>query len=208
LQRLMGLLQPNNTINVHYAKRNQHLSKRVHLAKRDNLAKDLYIFNYVQNPWLFIGINVEPIPEALAKLFNLEAGMVILEIRDKSIAAVNNLEAGDIIISINGLPTTSERTLTDALHKGLQQQPMKVLLCRGSQRMTKMIDLTNNLSGSAAHSDEVFIIGPDVFDSELFGYTRDKINSILRKSRAEIEKDIDRLEEEIYQLRTRMGVDR
>jgi hypothetical protein len=57
-------------------------------------------------------------------------------------------------------------------------------------------------------SNEVFILGPDVHDTELYSYSRDRINRILNKTQSEIEEDILRLEREIFWLRQRMESER
>jgi len=151
-------------------------------------------------------MNVEPITSSLARLLNLEMGMVVLDIREKSIAYVQGLEAGDIIISVNGSPTFNERTLTDALNMGLLNQPMQFFIWRNNVNKTLPIDLSNSLAEANSNSREIFIIGPDVFDSELYRYPREMINRLLNKPRSELESDIERLELEILRLRQRMGL--
>jgi S1-C subfamily serine protease len=205
LTRFLSGCLPEGVINVHLRQDNHLVVKQVHLTKRDNLYKDLYIFNYIQNPWLFVGMNVEPISASLAKLLNLEAGMVILEVRENSIASVQGLEAGDIIISVNENPTHSEKTLTDALNRGLQNQPMRFHLWRDSKRIVQTIDLTNSLKNDKGNSNEVFIVGPDIFDNELYSYSREKINRLLKKSKTELESDIERLEQEVFKLKQKVN---
>ena len=77
------------------------------------------------------------------------------------------------------------------------------VIWRNNQRITKHVDLSNSLNENVSNN-EVFILGPDVFSNELYGYSREMINRILNKSRTEIETDIERLEQEIFQLRQRM----
>ena len=204
LQKFMSLVDINNIITVYFANHIGTMNKEVSLANRKDLHKELYIYSYIQNPWLFIGINVEPISSSLAKLLNLETGMVILDIRDKSIAEVQGLEPGDIIISINHVATFNEKTLTDALNLGLQNQPMEFFIWRNSENFTKDIDLSNRVTDNNTDNNEVFIVGPDVFDSELYSYSREQINKLLNKSKSELEADIERLETEIFKLRQKI----
>ena len=206
LQRFMSIRSPGDVIHVHISQNEQHFVRQVQLTTWENLYRDLYIYNYIQNPWLFIGMNVEPITSSLARLLNLEMGMVVLDIREKSIAYVQGLEAGDIIISVNGSPTFNERTLTDALNMGLLNQPMQFFIWRNNVNKTLPIDLSNSLAEANSNSREIFIIGPDVFDSELYRYPREMINRLLNKPRSELESDIERLELEILRLRQRMGL--
>ena len=200
LSKILAKTKPNEKIAVHFASNNKQFAKNITLSNRDVLYKELYLYNYIQNPWLFIGIQVESISSSLASLLNLEKGMVILNVREKSIASTQGLEPGDIIISINKNLTTNEQNLTEALNKGLQNQPMNFLIWRNNANVILKVDLSNSLN-QASNSNEIFIIGPDVFDSELFSYSKDKINNLLNKSKTELEIDIDRLEQEIFQLR-------
>jgi len=205
LQRFMSRARPEHAINVHISQNGQHLERRVQLATWDSLYRFLYIYNYIQNPWLFIGMHVEPITSSLARLLNLEMGMVILEIRENSIAAHQGLEPGDILINVNGNPTFNERTLTDALNMGLQQQPMNIFIWRNNQNMTVQLDLSNNQGDVSSSSDYIFIISPNLYDNELYRYHRDKIRQLLDKTPSELESDIERLEYEIFRLRQRMN---
>ena len=205
LTGLLSTCKPNDQLSIYLYQDRRHIIRQVHLVERDYLHKDLYIFNYIHNPWLFIGINVEAISELLANVLTLERGMVILEVRDKSLAAFQGLEAGDIIISVNGLSTYNERTLTEAMNKALQDQPLKFSIWRDSKTIEINLDLSNALNEHNNSSNEVFIVGPDIFDSELYSYSRDKIDRLLKKSKTEIESDIERLENEIFQLRQRMN---
>ena len=91
LQRFMSRATPGQVITVHVAHRNQNAERQVTLATWDTLYRFLYIYNYIQNPWLFIGMHVESITSSLARLLNLEMGMVILEIRENSIASLQGL---------------------------------------------------------------------------------------------------------------------
>jgi len=204
LIRFLSTRKPNDSINVHIYHNKKRFVRQIHLIERDNLFKDLYIYNYIHNPWLFIGINVEPLSSNLAKILSLETGMVILEIRDNSLAQLQGLEAGDIIISVNESLTFNERTLTNAMNKALQDQPMRISIWRESKYITVNIDLGNSLSEHNKNSNEIYIIAPDIFDTELYNYSREKINNILKKSKNELENDIERLENEIFKLRQRV----
>jgi len=201
LQRIIAKKQPGDVINIHISNSKQQFTKRVTLSSRNALYQDLYIYNYIQNPWLFMGIQVETISTSLAGLLNLEKGMVITSVRDKSIAESQGLEPGDIVISVNGIITSDENTLTDALTKGLQNQPMRFRIWRNSQTITKEVDLSNNITHNISEQGQVFIKGPDIYDDELYTYSKERINSILNKTKSERELDIDRLENEIFQLR-------
>ena len=203
LQRFMGNSKPFTSVYVLLVRDNQPLIKQIQFSRRNALYQELYIYNYIQNPWLFIGIDVEPISFALARLLKLEKGMVILDVRENSIASIQGLEAGDIIISINDKETISEKSLTDAMNMGLQNQPMHFDIWRNSNRQIKLVDLSNSLIDNRNLS-EVFIMGPDVFNNELYSYSKDMINRILKKSKSEIEYDIERLEQEIFNLRQRI----
>jgi len=205
LHQFLSITKPDDLVNV-YVFSNQKLHLRqIKLAKTNSLLQDLYLFNYIQNPGLFIGITVEQISSKLADLLNLEAGMVILDIREKSIASLQGLEAGDIIISINNLPTNSEKSLIDALNIGLQTQIIPFHIWRDSKKIDLQIDLSNSLiKKDNAQLNEIYIIGPDIFDNTLYGYSKEKIRRILNKPKSEFESDIERLEEEIYQLRKKM----
>ena len=205
LTKFLSTCEPTDQISVFVYQDRKHVIKQVNLVERDHLHKDLYIFNYIHNPWLFIGINVEAISELLANVLALERGMVITEVRENSLAAFQGLEAGDIIISVNGLITYNERTLTESMNKALQNQPIRFTIWRDSKNIDIDIDLGNALNEHNNNSNEVFIVGPDIFDSELYSYSRDKIDRLLKKSKTEIESDIERLENEIYKLRQRMN---
>jgi len=201
LQRIIAKKQPGDVINIHISNGKQQFTKRVTLSSRNALYHDLYIYNYIQNPWLWMGIQVETISTSLANLLNLEKGMVVTSVREKSIAESQGLEPGDIVISVNSMNTSDENTLTDALTKGLQNQPMLFRIWRNSRTITKEVDLSNNIDHNINDQGQVFIKGPDIYDDELYMYSKDRINSILNKSKSERELDIDRLENEIFQLR-------
>ena len=207
LTKFLSTCQPSDQITIYVYQDRRHITRQIHLVERDHLHKDLYIFNFIHNPWLFIGINVEAISELLANVLSLERGMVIIEVRENSLAAFQGLEAGDIIISVNEFITYNERTLTEAMNKALQDQPLRFSIWRDSKILDISLDLSNALNEHNNNSNEVFIVGPDIFDNELYSYSRDKIDRLLRKSKTEIESDIERLENEIYQLRQRMNGD-
>ncbi|MCK9329047.1 MAG: PDZ domain-containing protein [Candidatus Cloacimonetes bacterium] len=206
LQRFLTHCTPDSTIEIFISQNKEFKSIIVALADRNDLHKELYIYNYIQNPWLFIGMNVEPISQGLAHLLKLETGMLILDIRENSIASFQGLEAGDIIISINDMPTVNENSLTKAMNLGLQNQPMKFYLWRNSEKFTKLVSLSNRLTNdNNQNSDEIFIVGPDIYDVELYSYSKEKINILLNKPKSELEEDIERLENEIYKLRRKIG---
>jgi len=201
---LFGILskcKPTDSITIHIANKLLRQTRSITLSNRDAPYRELYIYNFIQNPYLFVGIQVETISASLAKLLKLEKGMVITDIRDQSIASTQGLETGDIIISINNITTSDEKTLSDALIRGLQNQPMRFQIWRNSQTIVKLVDLSNNVNHQNANTNEVFIVGPDIFDTELYSYSRDRINSILNKPKSEMEQDIDRLEQEILRIR-------
>ncbi|MCL1827174.1 MAG: PDZ domain-containing protein [Candidatus Cloacimonetes bacterium] len=205
LTRFLFSCKPNDIINITTLQQKRYVVRTVKLSERENLYKDLYIFNYIHNPWLFVGINVEPLSATLAKVLMLEMGMVILDVRDNSLAQIHGFEAGDIIISVNGISTFSEKKLTDAMNLALQSQLIKFYIWRDSKYHDMSIDLGNSLSEESHDQKEVFIVGPDIFDNQLYNYSRDKIDRLLKKSKKEIEADIERLENEIYNLRQRMN---
>ena len=201
--RFMVNSKPDDTIHILLVRgRHPHILP-IQLRRRDGLHRELYIYNYIQNPWLFIGIDVEAISSQLARLLHLERGMVILDVRNNSIASMQGLEAGDVIISVNEIETISEKTLTDAMNIGLKNQPLKFFIWRNSEIFSISVDLGNSLNENQ-NTNEVFILGPDVFNNELYGYSRDMINKILTKPRIELESDIERLEQEIFRLRQRV----
>ena len=200
LEKVISKFKPYDRIIVHFSSNNRVFTKYITLSSSDIQYRELYIYNYIQNPWLFIGIQVESISSSLAKLLSLEKGMLILNVREKSIAFTQGIEAGDIIISVNGTLTINEQTLTDALNKGLLNQPMNVIVWRNNRNIQLKLDLSNSLNDSL-NTNEIFIIGPDVFDNELYHYPKEKIRSLLIKTPDELEIDINRLEQEIFQLR-------
>lgn len=205
LQKFLSQSNPDALIEVYVVHKNTQVSRRVILGDRNDLHKELYIYNYIQNPWLFIGMNVEPISQGLASLLKVETGMLILDIRENSIAESQGLEAGDIIISVNDLQTINESSLTRALNIGLQNQPMKFFVWRNSEKTYMYISLSNKTNNDKSeNSDEVFIVGPDIYDSELYSYSKEKINILLNKPKSELEADILRLENEIFKLRQKI----
>ncbi len=206
LQKFLTQCTPQSVLKISIARNKKIETKDIILADRNDLHKELYIYNYIQNPWLFIGMNVEPISQALAHLLRLETGVLILEIRENSIAESQGLEAGDIIISVNNLQTINEHALTRALNIGLQNQPMNFFIWRNSEKFNLPISLSNKkIDNDTENADEIFIVGPDIYDSELYSYSKEKINILLNKPKSELEEDIERLENEIFKLRQKIG---
>lgn len=177
----------------------------INTQNRDNLIKDLYLYNYIQNPWLFIGIDVQAMNEQLYDYFKVKNGVLIIDIRDHSIALKNDLKVGDIITHVNNHPVNNEDQLTKQLAQGLRNQPIVLNIIRKSKHVKIALDLTNKkLNNLKANPDEVYIIGPDIYDSELYGYSQSKINQVLKQSDSEIESEIERLESEIQGLKKRV----
>ncbi|MDX9977043.1 MAG: PDZ domain-containing protein [Candidatus Cloacimonadales bacterium] len=177
----------------------------VEAESRNTLLQDLYIYNFIQNPWLFIGFDVQPLNQKLANHFKQKNGLVIVDIREYSLAQSNGFKVKDIITSVNNVLVHTEEELSKQLAVGLTKQPILVEIIRDSKPIVIELNLTNKrVVDFQEIPDAVYIIGPDIFDNELYIYSQSKINSLLNKSQSEIEQEIQRLEQEIQGLRKRI----
>ncbi|HOQ79649.1 MAG TPA: PDZ domain-containing protein, partial [Candidatus Cloacimonadota bacterium] len=169
------------------------------------LLQDLYIYNFIQNPWLFIGFDVQKLDSQLAAHFNQKNGLLIVDIRDHSLALTNGFKVGDIITYVNKVPVNKEEELSRQLALGITKQPISVDIVRDNKQMKINLNLTNNkVLNFQDQLDAVYIIGPDIFDNELYIYSQTKIDNILKQSDSEIEQEIQRLESEIQGLKRKI----
>ncbi len=204
-QRVLASYKPNDRIlfTVKTNKRTQIYT--INAQNRSALLKDLYIYNYIQNPWLFIGIDVQKMDEQLSEYFKHNKGLVIVDIREHSLALTNGLKVGDIITHVNSNVVQTEDDLSKQLAWGIKKQPIVLDVIRKQKHIKVNLNLTNNkIRDFKNKSDEVYIIGPDIYDSELYIYSQGKINQILKQSDTEIESEIQRLESEIQGLKKRI----
>ena len=81
-----------------------------------NLEKDV---TYTSGPpsRALLGVGPVPLPYSDAHVLGVPAGTgeVILSVRDNSPASQSGMRIGDIVLSVNGLPVTTERTLTSLI---------------------------------------------------------------------------------------------
>jgi S1-C subfamily serine protease len=205
LQRFMHAASPHTIVHVHLVQNGRRNIRQVQLTNRESVIRSLYIYNYIHNPILFIGFDVEQVTASLARLLNLETGMVVSEVRENSIAERQGLDPGDIIISINGKSTHDRESLTRALNMSLDDQPMKLSVWRNSESMTLSLDLSMTPENLNPALNNLFILGPDIFDNELYAYSKEMINRLINMPRNQIEEELDRLMNEVERLRKRMG---
>ncbi|HPM02904.1 MAG TPA: PDZ domain-containing protein, partial [Candidatus Cloacimonadota bacterium] len=131
--------------------------------------------------------------------------LVIVDIREHSLALTNGLRVGDIITNVNSNVVQTEDDLSKQLAWGIKKQPIVLDVIRKQKHIKVNLNLTNNkIRDFKNKSDEVYIIGPDIYDSELYIYSQGKINQILKQSDTEIESEIQRLESEIQGLKKRI----
>lgn len=202
-QRALTSCQAYQMIKIYAVIKNQKRVLNVKLGKRDDLYKELYLYNYVQNPWLFIGIDIEPLNRQLARFFSVSSGVLVTNIRDHSIASKNGLFVGDVITHINQNAVNSENDLSRQLALGLKKQPIVISVIRKKVHLEIKLDLTVKKRKTGS-SDDIYIIGPDMYDSELYRYSKEQVNQILNKSNVEIENEIERLENEIDVLKQKI----
>lgn len=78
-----------------------------------NLEKDV---TYTSGPpsRALLGVGPVPLPNSDAQVLGLPAGTgeIISSVRDNSPASQSGMRIGDIVLAVNGLPVTTERTLT------------------------------------------------------------------------------------------------
>ncbi len=203
-QKAISNCKAHQIILIYALFNNQKKVYKIKLGSRDNLYKELYLYNYIQNPWLFIGIDIEPLNKQLAKYFSVTSGVLVTNIRDHSIAKQNGFYVGDVIIAINNYPINSENDLTRQLAFGLEKQPILVNIIRKKQPILLKLDLTNKKKKSSNNNEDIYIIGPDVYDNELYRYSKEQVNQILKKSNTEIENEIERLENGIEVLKQKI----
>ncbi len=204
-QRILSGFKPNDKIAFTVKNKSGSHIYTLNAKNRNTLIKDLYIYNYIQNPWLFIGIDVQKMDTQLANYLKYDKGLVIVDIREHSLAVTNGFKVGDIITHVNSNPVDTEEELSRQLAWGIKKQPIVIDLIRKNNRLRINLNLTNNkIKDFNKRPDEVYIIGPDIYDSELFIYSHSKINQILKQSDTEIEYEIQRLESEIQGLKKRI----
>lgn len=204
-QKALHNYKPNDKILFTVKHQQKTKVYSISTQNRDNLIKDLYLYNYIQNPWLFIGIDVQAMNDQLYEYFKVRNGVLIIDIRDHSIALKNDLKVGDIITHVNSYPVNNEDQLTKQLAYGLKNQPIVMNIIRKNKPIKIALDLTNKkLNNLKKNPDEVYIIGPDIYDNELYGYSQSKINQVLKQSDSEIESEIERLESEIQGLKKKV----
>ncbi len=204
-QKALSKYKPNDK--VLFTVKNNHRTQvhTVNLQNRNTLLQDLYIYNFIQNPWLFIGFDVQKLDSQLAAHFNQKNGLLIVDIRDHSLALTNGFKVGDIITYVNKVPVNKEEELSRQLALGITKQPISVDIVRDNKQMKINLNLTNNkVLNFQDQLDAVYIIGPDIFDNELYIYSQTKIDNILKQSDSEIEQEIQRLESEIQGLKRKI----
>jgi len=190
-QKALSKYKPNDK--VLFTVKNNHRTQvhTVNLQNRNTLLQDLYIYNFIQNPWLFIGFDVQKLDGQLAAHFNQKNGLLIVDIRDHSLALTNGFKVGDIITHVNKVPVNKEEELSRQLALGITKQPIYVEIVRDNKQTKINLNLTNNkVLNFQNQLDAVYIIGPDVFDNELYIYSQTKIDNILKQSDSEIEQEI------------------
>ncbi len=204
-QRVLASCKPKTSIVFYVKSNNKSKVITINPDNRSSAIKDLYLYNYIQNPWLFIGIDVQAMNPQLSDYFKVKYGLLIVDIRDHSIASKNGFQVGDIIIRVNNNRVFNENDLTKQLAWGLQNQPIVIDLVRKQQQIRLNLDLTNKKAAKLnIKKGDVYLIGPDIYDNELYKYSKDKITSILNQSDTEIESEIERLENEIQSLKKKI----
>lgn len=204
-QKALSKYKPNDK--VLFTVKNNHRTQvhTVNLQNRNTLLQDLYIYNFIQNPWLFIGFDVQKLDSQLAAHFNQKNGLLIVDVRDHSLALTNGFKVGDIITYVNKVPVNKEEELSRQLALGITKQPISVDVVRDNKQMKINLNLTNNkVLNFQDQLDAVYIIGPDIFDNELYIYSQTKIDHILKQTDSEIEQEIQRLESEIQGLKRKI----
>lgn len=204
-QRVISTYQPKSKILFTVKSNKKTKVYSINSANRNSIIKDLYLYNYIQNPWLFIGIDVQAMNPQLSQYFNVRNGLLIVDIREHSIASKNNFQVGDIITKVNNVRVNNENELTRQLAWGLKNQPIMIDVIRKHNAHRIALDLTNKKGKKMnINKGDVYLIGPDIYDNELYKYSQDKINKILNQSDTEITTEIERLENDIQTLKKKI----
>lgn len=109
-----------------------------------NLDKDT---TYTSRPpsRALLGVGPVPLPNSDAEVLGLPAGTgeIISTVRDNSPASQSGIRIGDIVLAVNGLPVTTERTLTSLIATFNANSTVKVQILRNR---TEIINLEVTLA--------------------------------------------------------------
>jgi membrane-associated protease RseP (regulator of RpoE activity) len=96
-----------------------------------NLEKDV---TYTSGPpsRALLGVGPVPLPYSDAQVLGLPAGTgeIISSVRDNSPASQSGMRIGDIVLAVNGLPVTTERTLTSLITTFNANSTLKIEVLR------------------------------------------------------------------------------
>lgn len=85
-----------------------------------------------------------PLPDNLGTALDVDDGLSVKKVREKSPAARADVRAGDRLLSMNGQPLVSQADIQWILHHLPDKTQVQVELQRGAERLSKTIALAGN----------------------------------------------------------------
>jgi predicted metalloprotease with PDZ domain len=160
----------------------------------------------------WIGVNVIPLTSQLEDFFKVKNGVLITEVIEDSPADKEDLKAGDIIVIANGTKINSVGDWKYVLKNVYENGALTMEINRTGMEQARVIDVEKRPDKQSFYfeydpSKEIFLIGPDVYESEAVEMDSLKgwLQQMLSKNKqSNIKDEIESLEAEVKKLRSKI----
>lgn len=160
----------------------------------------------------FLGVGLQSLNEQLADYFDVEKGVLISEVMEKSPAEKAGLKAGDVIIGIDDKEVGSPGDVTKIVRKHEQGDKLNIEVSRKGQNMSLAIELEERELDEewfGWHSGmNQYQVAPSIPNVKLLLEDLDleALNDLdLDELNEELEEDMEKLREELEELREELN---
>ncbi len=194
---------PGNRVRLHLLSEGRRRSVSIRLGKRSRFnLPDLVIKDSGTGQ---IGFKLQNLTEQLKPYFQVKNGVLIAEITPNSPAAIAGLKAGDVIISADDKSVDSVNELRSVIEGKKTGETLTIGFVRkGGVSIAKLeITETDNILGIDLNNEIIFLgRGREI---DLSGISNLFHSAVSDSIKLEFEKQIEKLQEEINQIREKLS---
>ncbi|MFW6324104.1 MAG: DegQ family serine endoprotease [Desulfovibrionales bacterium] len=148
LTRVIGRVDPGETIRVTFWRNGEREQVRVELGERDAEALSQTPERFPGAPpqeegTTTLGMSVRPLSQQEAQTLGLEPGegLLVGSVQEGSLASLHGVQAGDVILEANGQPVNSPDSFRQVLSNARERGVVMLLLKRQGQNIFRTIPL-------------------------------------------------------------------
>ncbi len=209
LYSFISNFNPKDKISLLIQDKKLRFVKKVELGDKRQLFVNMNNQRMSSDPFFYLGAKGIPVNATIAPVFQLPPGILLTNIPNNSRADKFGLNDGDILMEINGQKVSSTKQLSDCFSCVSSAKPATIKVYRNGKVFQKKITLEPVKSANSITSNEMVIIGPHIYDEELY-YIQElqkwmqSIPSQSEIQKKQMQKEIKLMQQKINNIKNRL----